>query len=226
MKDKAKILLLAITLVLGLITIIIKSNITQHDNKKFKLEYELLNDKDNGYNNKHLKISINENNKIKYATYEEVKKILTEDSGVIYFGFPECPWCRNIIEPLLNAADETEIKNIYYFNAKEIRDIKHLDENNQIITDKEGTQEYNELIKIMYDYLGEYEGLNDQSIKRLYFPSVVFVKEGKIIDIHIGTLEEQENPYEPLNTNQIEKLKNIYKSNILKTIDTKCSDKC
>jgi len=224
MKDKIKIILLATTLVIGLICLIF--NINSNDNKKFKFEYEILNNKDNGYGNKHLEINIKENNKIKYASYEEIKKILTEGSGVIYFGFPECPWCRNIINPLLNASEETEVKNIYYFNAVDIRDKKHLDENNTIITDNEGTKEYKELVEILYDNLEEYEGLNDPTIKRLYFPTVVFVKDGKIISTHIGTLDDQENPFEPLNDKQKEQLKNIYKSNILKTLDTKCTDKC
>ena len=224
MKDKIKIILLATTLVIGLICLIF--NINSNDNKKFKFEYEILNNKDNGYGNKHLEINIKENNKIKYASYEEIKKILTEGSGVIYFGFPECPWCRNIIIPLLNASEETEVKNIYYFNAVDIRDKKHLDENNTIITDNEGTKEYKELAKILYDNLGEYEGLNDPTIKRLYFPTVVFVKDGKIVSTHIGTLDDQENPFKPLNDKQKEQLKNIYKSNILKTLDTKCTDKC
>lgn len=224
MKDIIKIILLATTLVIGLICLIF--NINSNDNKKFKFEYEILNNKDNGYGNKHLEINIKENNKIKYASYEEIKKILTEGSGVIYFGFPECPWCRNIINPLLNASEETEVKNIYYFNAVDIRDKKHLDENNTIITDNEGTKEYKELVEILYDNLEEYEGLNDPTIKRLYFPTVVFVKDGKIISTHIGTLDDQENPFEPLNDKQKEQLKNIYKSNILKTLDTKCTDKC
>jgi len=200
MKDKIKIILLATTLVIGLICLIF--NINSNDNKKFKFEYEILNNKDNGYGNKHLEINIKENNKIKYASYEEIKKILTEGSGVIYFGFPECPWCRNIINPLLNASEETEVKNIYYFNAVDIRDKKHLDENNTIITDNEGTKEYKELVEILYDNLEEYEGLNDPTIKRLYFPTVVFVKDGKIISTHIGTLDDQENPFEPLNDKQ------------------------
>ena len=64
------------------------------------------------------------------------------------------------------------------------------------------------------------------NIKRLYFPTVVFIKDGKILNIHIGTLEEQTDPYTPLTEKQKDTLKNIYKTNILKTIDTKCDDKC
>lgn len=224
MKDKIKIILLAILLVISLITVYIKTNNT-NDAIKFKKEYESLNNKTNTSGKQYLTVNINKNNKIKYATYEEIVEILTSKSGVIYFGFPECPWCRNAITPLLEAADETNI-NIYYFNALSIRDKKHLDENGNIITDEEGTEEYKKLIQLMYDSLGAYEGLKDETIKRLYFPTVVFIQDGKIINIHIGTLDEQEDPYTPLTDSQKSQLKNIYKSNISKISETTCTDKC
>lgn len=224
MKNNIKIIILAILIIISCITIYVKNN--QNDEIKFKNEYEKLNEKETKQGKKYLNVNINKKNKTKYASFEEIENILTNKSGVIYFGFPECPWCRNIIEPLLEAAQETEINQIYYFNALNIRDEKHLNDNKEIITDKEGTQEYKKLIEIMYNELGEYEGLNDKTIKRLYFPTVVFIKDGKILNIHIGTLEEQTDPYTPLTEKQKDTLKNIYKTNILKTIDTKCDDKC
>lgn len=224
MKDKIKIISLALLLIISCITIYLKNN--QNDPIKFKSEYESLNNKETSQGKKYLSININKDNTIKYASFKEIEDILTTGTGVIYFGFPECPWCRNIIEPLLTATEETELSKIYYFNAYKIRDKKYLDENNKIITEKEGTEEYKKLIEIMYDELGEYEGLNDETIKRLYFPTVVFIKDGKIINTHIGTIDEQEDPYTPLTEKQKDTLKNIYKTNILKIKDTECNDKC
>ena len=43
---------------------------------------------------------------IKYSNYDEIFEILESKSGVIYFGFPECPWCRNIALPLVDSAME------------------------------------------------------------------------------------------------------------------------
>lgn len=195
MKNKIILILSAILILLTTFALV---NNNSNDSIKFKLEYEKLNNKDNGYGNNYLTLNIDINNKVKYSSFKEIEKILTNDTGVIYFGFPECPWCRNMIEPLLSAANESEIKTIYYFNAKDIRDVKKLNENNEIITEKEGTEEYKKLIDLLYDNLGEYEGLNDKTIKRLYFPTVVFVKEGKIKNIHIGTLDEQKNPFKQI----------------------------
>lgn len=223
MKNKIILILSAILILLTTFALI---NNNSNDSIKFKLEYEKLNNKDNGYGNNYLTLNIDINNKIKYSSFKEIEKILTNDTGVIYFGFPECPWCRNMIEPLLSAANESEIKTIYYFNAKDIRDVKKLNENNEIITEKEGTEEYKKLIDLLYDNLGEYEGLNDKTIKRLYFPTVVFVKEGKIKNIHIGTLDEQKNPFKPLDEKQKNNLKNLYLKYISSIKSSQCDDKC
>lgn len=223
MKNKIILILSAILILLTTFALV---NNNSNDSIKFKLEYEKLNNKDNGYGNNYLTLNIDINNKIKYSSFKEIEKILTNDTGVIYFGFPECPWCRNMIEPLLSAANESEIKTIYYFNAKDIRDVKKLNENNEIITEKEGTEEYKKLIDLLYDNLGEYEGLNDKTIKRLYFPTVVFVKEGKIKNIHIGTLDEQKNPFKPLDEKQKNNLKNLYLKYISSIKSSQCDDKC
>lgn len=228
MKDKYKIILMVVVLTIGFLTMFLKSNEkeTKSDAISFKEEYESLNSKTNSQDKQYLSINISDDNVIKYASFEEIKEVLTKKSGVIYFGFPECPWCRNIIEPLFESAKEEGIEKIYYFNAHDIRDKKHLDDDGNIIVDDEGTSEYHELIKIMKDYLTPYEGLENNDIKRLYFPTVVFVKDGKIKDIHIGTIDEQKDPYTPLSGKQKEQLKSIYKKGIEKTISTTCDDKC
>ena len=200
-------------------------NITD-DEKKFKEEYESLNSKKDSRGRDYIKVSIDEDNGMVYATYDELHKLLTEGTGVIYFGYPECPWCRNAVPMLLQAASNKGLDNIYYFNAKEIRDVKLLDEDGNIVTEKEGTKEYYELLNILGDHLGEYEGLNDDSIKRLYFPTVVFVRDGKVVGSHINTLESQIDPRVPLTEKQKEDLVNIYMDGIGKVLKDVCDDKC
>lgn len=200
--------------------------IITEDEKKFKNEYESLNGKQNASGKEHPKVDIVEDNGIVYASYNEIKEVITKGTGVIYFGFPECPWCRNAVPMLLQAASNTGLDKIYYFNAKEIRDTKELDENGNVVTAKEGTKEYYELVELLSTVLGEYEGLNDESIKRLYFPTVVFIKDGKIVGCHIGTLPSQTDPRVPLTEEQKVELINIYTDNIIKTLDSVCDDKC
>ena len=194
------------------------------DNVKFKEEYESLNGKKNDSGKKYLDVNIDKNNSVKYATYDELIKLLDSGTGVIYFGFPECPWCRNALPVLLKAAKETEMEEIYYFNAKDMRDTKEL-KDGKIVTTKEGTKEYYNLIDKLKDVLGPYDGLEDDSIKRLYFPTMVFVMGGKIVATHEGTVDSQEDPYVKLTEKQETELLDIYKENINKIYGT-CDKSC
>lgn len=230
-KDTIKVILLVILAVVSSIVIYNNFHDDKHNNKgninltedekKFKKEYEDLNS-----NKDIVQVSIEEDNGIIYASYDKIHEILTKGTGVIYFGFPECPWCRNAIPMLIQAASNQGLDDIYYFNALDIRDKKSLDDDGNIITEKEGTEEYYELIDILGDYLGAYSGLNDESIKRLYFPTVVFVKDGKILGSHIGTVASQTNPKIPLDEKQKEELVNIYMGYISKIVNNVCDDKC
>jgi len=184
---------------------------------KFKEEYESFNDVE-GY----ISLDISSNNPMVYATYDEVEKIITSGTGVIYFGFPKCPWCRNVVPQLISSAADVGLDKIYYFNALEIRDIKKLDQNGNVLVEKEGTAEYKKLVELLYDYIDVYEGLNDETIKRLYFPTVVFVKDGKILGSHIGTVDSQNDPNVPLTESQVSELKEIYTEYMLKVLGTVC----
>ena len=220
MKNKKLILIIGLIILISLIGIIsflcINKDNSTKDERKFKEEYESINEKSK------ISLTIPEDNKMKYVTAKEVIDILKNKTGVIYFGFPDCPWCRNVVPTLINTAKCECLEQIYYFNALSIRDKKHLDESGNIITDKEGTKEYYEIVELLSDYLGTYEGLNDDSIKRLYFPTVVFVKDGKVVDVHISTLEEQTDPYVPLTKKQKEKLQQEYKEGISKMESNIC----
>lgn len=203
-----------------------QSKIVNTDSIKFKEEYESLNGKENDNGKEYLNVSVDSSNPIVYSSFQEISDVIEKGTGIIYFGFPECPWCRNAVPVLLDAAKELNVNKIYYFNALSIRDKKHLDDNGNIITDEEGTEEYKKLIEILYDQLPSYEGLNDDSIKRLYFPTVLFVKDGKIIGIYTSTVDSQKDPYVKLNDEQYSELKNIYLDLINKTYDILCDQSC
>ena len=198
----------------------------ESDAFQFKKEYEALNGKKTTNGEKYLEVNISKDSKVYYATYQQIMDLLDHGTGVIYFGFPECPWCRNAVPVLLEAAEETPIDRIYYFNALSMRDKKSLDENGNIITEQEGTEEYYQLVEALRSVLGPYEGLNDDTILRLYFPTVVFVKDGEIIGSHEGTLNSQENPYIELSKSQKEELKQVYVNFIHKVLGDLCDDKC
>lgn len=156
------------------------------DATKFKEEYEAINSVKDA-----VQITIDEVNPIKYLMYDELeKKLISEESFVLYLGFPTCPWCRNIINPLFDVA-KTKNKVVYYIN---VRDLKN------------SPEQYDKLYNLLYEYLQE----NADGVKTLYVPDVYFFKGSKVVGHHLGSVDSQENPYISLNDEQIEELKNIY----------------
>lgn len=194
------------------------------DNLKFKEEYESLNDEVNNSGKKNIDVKIDEDNLMKYSNFKEIMDVLDEGTGIIYFGFPECPWCRNAVPVLIEAAKKNEIGQIYYFDASKIRDVKEL-KDGKVVTTKEGTKEYYQLVDKLKDVLGPYEGLEDESIKRLYFPTMVFVMGGKVVGTHIGTVDSQKDPYKGLTKKEKEELLKIYENNIEKIYGV-CDESC
>ena len=60
-----------------------------------------------------------------------------------------------------------------------------------------------------------YDGLKDDSIKRIYLPTVIVVKDGKVLGLE-ETLESYSkrvdgNPYLEMNDSEKEELSNIFK---------------
>ena len=159
-----------------------------NDSLKFKEEYESLNGKDNGNGKNYLSIDIKSYNPISYSSYEEIFDILDKGTGVIYLGFPECPWCRNLVPVLVDSALEEKVSPIYYLNISGDRNTLSLTKKGKIKTEKKGTEDYLKLVDILKDYLPVYDGLKDDSIKRIYG-----------------------NPYLEMNDSEKEELSNIFK---------------
>ncbi len=221
MKKYGFIVVLVLVLLLGGCTG--KNSSVTTDSKKFQQEYESLNGKklDNGKTM--LSLSIAKDNGAVYVKDEDIIELLKTGTGVFYFGFPECPWCRSALPVLLDAIKESDLEQFYYYNALSIRDTKHL-EDGQIVTDQEGTDLYYEIVDVLKDSLTEYAGLEDPSIKRLYFPTVVFLKEGKVVDIHISTVDSQTDPYTALSEEEKEELKKIYQKGINRMSGLICTE--
>ena len=228
---KKAVIKVSLLIILGVISSIFiyykvgKSDITS-DEKRFKVEYESLNNQKDASGNTYLSLDIDKNNNFVYATFDEIKEIITKGDGVIYFGHPENPWCRLIVPVLIEAMENTDLDEIYYFDADDIRDIKELDANGKINILKEGTTEYYELVDLLKDYLPSYQGLNDEAIKRIYFPTVIFVKDGQIVASDSSILNEKENPYTPLSDEEQRLFVNKMIENINNIVDSVCDDEC
>lgn len=210
-----------------------ESQMEKTDALKIKEEYNSYNGKiSESSKQTYPSVDLLDENPFVYKSEEEIIKILEGKSGVIYFGFSTCPWCRTMLPVLEEAANEEEIKEIAYLDIKNIRDILELDENNKIVTKKEGTANYYKLLELMDEKLGDYiltskDGKEVKTgKKRLFAPTVVVVKNGVIEAVHIGTLDSQESGYEELSKEEKESLKKIYKEMLKKLKDNNCNEGC
>lgn len=148
MKYKNDIIAVVIVLgFLGLISFYYLNLAKVTDASKFKEEYS----------------NVSEDNVFVYRTEKEIIEILKHGTGIVYLGFPECPWCQAYVKYLNDAAKEANIEKIYYFNILEDR--------------KNNTEKYQEIVSILGDNLQR----DDEGNLKVFVPNVSFVVNGKII---------------------------------------------
>lgn len=155
MKNKKIILISSIVFIL-LITLLVlflvfkKNKINKNiDEEKIKFAEEYKTTKDNVFT---------------YRTINEINKILKTDTGLIFLGFPKCPWCRGYVPIINEVAKKEGLEKIYYFNIYEDR--------------KNNTEEYQEMVKLLKEFLRN----DDEGNERIYAPSLIAVKNGKILE--------------------------------------------
>ncbi len=179
-----------------------------------KSAYESLNGKtmDNGVS--YIEVNLPNDHVIKEKSQDEVLELLDKGTGVIYFGFESCPWCRNAVAVINEAAKQVNLDEVTYVNIQELRDTKVL-KGDEVITTKEADPFYTKIL----EYLGEdapiYTGLNDPSIKRIPAPFVVVLVDGVVIETHAGTVPT-EDPLVALNENEHKQLLDLYSNMFLK----------
>ena len=222
-----------LTAVLGYFKVINSPVKINKDAIKFKEEYEKYNDKEVSSDKKYSSLDLSENNPIKYSTYDEIIDVIKNQTGIIYLGFPECPWCRSIIPVLFDVAKDNDINTIYYLNMKNDR-TSYIVEDDKLVyelddkgNEKKGTEDYHKLIKVLDKHLTEYtvsynEKTYETGEKRIYAPTVIFVKDGKVLGLHVSTVSSHLNGFDKMNKEQIEELYSIYENYILEIKSATC----
>lgn len=117
------------------------------DNQKFSAEYK----------------GVGLDNVFTYKTIEETIKILEHGTGVVYLGFPSCPWCQKYVTILNEVALNNKLDKINYCNISEDR--------------ANNTKNYQKLVSLLDDYLH----YDDDGNKRIYVPAIIAIKEGQIV---------------------------------------------
>lgn len=219
-------ILLAVAAILGYFNSISINKET--DAIKFKEEYESLNQKN------YAELNINPNNPVKYASYDKLLEVIKNGTGIIYLGFPECPWCRSALPVLLDVANDAKVEIIYYMNMKNARDsyviqdgklTYAIDENGKEV---KGDNGYFKLLKALDKHLTDYTILFEDKEyevgeKRIYAPSVIFVRDGEVLGIHVATVESHTNPNKKLTQKQYDELYSIYEDYIIELQNGTCS---
>ena len=209
LNNKKLLIVLGVVLILLVIIIVIIISggnivgiIKNSDGVKIQQSFEELNNKVSIDEREYPKVDISSDNILKYIDSSEILNIIdNKEDAVIYFGTPTCIYCRNAIQVLIDTAVETKLDVIYYFN------------NNESDTN------YSELVNV----LGEELTMEENGVRKVYIPLVIFITDGKVVSYNKGTLFSQEDPYVPLDDSQRQGLSEIYKYGINDVISSKNS---
>ena len=189
---KKKILLI-IPIIFALLLTACTKEEKETDAKKFAKEYT----------------QITEDNYFVYRTSDEIIKILENGTGVVYLGFPECPWCQSFVKMLNEVADIEGLEKIYYLNILEDR--------------KNNTEDYQKIVEILKDHL-QYD---DEGNKKVFVPAVIVVSKGEIIGFNDETSYDTkgfENPEDYWTEDEVSDLKLNLTDMINQVLDNKCTD--
>lgn len=135
------------------------------------------------------------NTKFNEISFDEAIQYFTkEKSGVLYFGYSSCPWCKEA-KPVLKKVAQKNGIDIQYVKVRD-------DKKNRLYTDDQKT--------IIEPYIQDYMSNNDEGILTLYVPLVLVIKNGKVIDGHEGTLDSHDATERKMTDDEKEELTKIY----------------
>jgi len=154
---------------------------------------------------------VSEDNPYLVASYEEAVRLFKQGTGILVFGFPDCPRCRNVLPALEKAFKEMGMDQhdgftgrILYYN---------------IYDDREAN---NERYQALVEYTKEFLTDGDDGNPRIFSPDVFFVNAGKIVGNHLDTVPSLTNPLDKLNEEQEAELIGIYKDLIAIMEECRC----
>lgn len=176
---------------------------------------------------------INKENPYKRINAKDAVDMVQNGTGILYLGYTTCPWCKQIVTVLNDAAKENNINSIYYIEKfYEMRPDKNSIPKN--------IEEYNKLLELLDDIIPfeKDENGNNTKLKIIRVPLILFIKNGEIVDYHSGTYEghnlmtkidENGNEVkylEDLTSEQRKNIKKILSDKINKIYDKNCNNGC
>lgn len=177
---KGKIVAIILAIVVIVIIVLVVLNRKPQDNIRFSKEYT----------------NVSENNVFVYRDIKDIIKIMEHGTGVVYLGFPECPWCQAYVKYLDEVSKEVGIEKIYYYNILEDR--------------KNNTNDYQKIVELLEGNLQ----FDQDGNPRIYVPNVSFHINGKLIGNDYETSLDTHNlsdPKEYWTTDEVSELKEVLK---------------
>lgn len=107
---------------------------------------------------------IPKDNPFVYVKAYEVLDILKNKTGIILIGFASNPWMQSYVNNLYDVLKVNNIKKVYYYDVLEDRIRK--------------SKNFREIEDLLADYLK----VSDYGNEHLFTPSLVFVKNGKVVN--------------------------------------------
>ena len=136
-------------------------------------------------------------------TFTESLRLFSEKgSGILYFGYDNCPFCERAVPMLNEAALETGV-SVYYVDVYGVF--------------QPTRKEFDELMGYVDEALIE----DEDGGKSFFVPLILGIKNGEITGHHVALVDgfTIENDESQMNDAQKEELKNIYLDIIRKTAD-------
>ena len=150
------------------------------DNQRFKREYEEYN-----YD---IPLEIVEDNTVSYIDKENILSVIENKTGIVYFGYPSCPWCRNAVPILVETAVANQLP-IYYFDLTQFTEVDDT---------------YNSLLEIINKHLGT------ENQDYIDVPLVLTIQNGTILASRIGTVGSHTDPYVVMTQDEMLELSQRY----------------
>lgn len=125
---------------------------------------------------------------------EAIEMYQNKQTGIIYFGFPNCPWCLEAI-PLLNEVALKHEAIVYYVRTR--------DKDHNLLYDDEDK-------KLLFPYMEDFLDRNDEGELHLFVPFVVAIKDGITLNAHLGTLDSHDPNERKMNEEEVTTLTQIY----------------